>query len=186
MSQDLASARATMVDTQVRPSDVTDPLIHAAMRRVAREDCCGAAAHLAYADAEVPYAPGRSLLRPRDAGKLLQAVRPKPGEKALAIAAPYLAAVLRAMGLIVDETGDLTGAASGYNVVVCEGAVTRAPGEWLAALAPGGRLGVVERTGVVGLAAVYLNGEDGIGRRVAFESGAPLLAGMEPAATFSF
>ena len=31
---------------------------------------------LAYADAEMEYAPGRYLMRPREIGKLLQAVKP--------------------------------------------------------------------------------------------------------------
>ena len=43
MSFDTASARQTMVDTQVRPNDVTDPLIQQAMRSEARETVCGAA-----------------------------------------------------------------------------------------------------------------------------------------------
>ena len=186
MSFDTASARQTMVDTQVRPNDVTDPLIQQAMRSEARETVCGAARHLAYADAEVPYAPGRWLLRPRDAGKLLQAVRGKPGERALAIRAPYLAQVLQAMGLAVEETDDPAAVSGAYDVIVCEGALPRAPAAWLAALAPGGRLGVVERSGVVGKATVYLNGEDGPSARVVFESGAPPMPGMEPASAFNF
>jgi protein-L-isoaspartate(D-aspartate) O-methyltransferase len=44
--------------------------------------------YLAYADADVEYAPGRWLLRPREVGKLLQHLRPREGDKALAIAAP--------------------------------------------------------------------------------------------------
>ena len=47
------------------------------MRRVARETLCPKAdkAYLAYADAEVEYAPGRWLMRPRDVAKLLHAVK---------------------------------------------------------------------------------------------------------------
>ena len=71
-----------MVDTQVRVNDVTDLTIQAAMRAVPRECVLPRRqAHMAYADAEVEYAPGRWLLRPRDAAKLLQAVRPRPGER---------------------------------------------------------------------------------------------------------
>jgi len=186
MSPSLASARQTMVDTQVRTNDVTDPLVVNAMRTVARETCCGPATHLAYADAEVPYAPGRALLRPRDAGKLLQAVTPRPGERALAIAAPYLAALMEAIGLAVDRSDDPLAVSGAYDVIVCEGAVAEAPLAWLAALAPGGRLGVVERQGPVGRATVWLNGEDGSGRRIVFESAASLLAGLERSPAFSF
>lgn len=175
-----------MVDTQVRTNDVTDSLVVSAMRTVAREAYCGAAAHLAYADAEVPYAPGRALLRPRDAGKLLQAVKPRPGERALAIAAPYLAGLMEEIGLTVERTDDPLAVSGDYDVIVCEGAVAEVPAEWLAALAPGGRLGVVERQGPVGRVAVWLNGADGPGRRIIFESAAPLLTGLERRPAFSF
>jgi protein-L-isoaspartate(D-aspartate) O-methyltransferase len=36
---------------------------------------------------------------PRDVAKLLQAVRPYAGERALAIAAPYAAAIMARMGV---------------------------------------------------------------------------------------
>src|SRR5688572_18651045 len=101
--QDYAAARQNMVESQVRTQDVTDVAIQDAMRRTARELNCGAADHLAYADDEVAYAPGRWLMRPRDAGKLLQAVRPRAGERALALSAPYLAALMSDMGLEVAE-----------------------------------------------------------------------------------
>src|ERR1700761_8129831 len=133
---DFAAARLNMVESQVRPSDVTDVRLHDAMRSLARERFTSPAkAYLAYADIEVEYAPGRSLLKPRDVAKLVQAVRPMPGERALAIAAPYAAAVLEHLGLSVvrlDE-GDLSQVPPGtFDVIVCEGAVGRAPAAWLA------------------------------------------------------
>ncbi|MBS0361550.1 MAG: protein-L-isoaspartate O-methyltransferase, partial [Proteobacteria bacterium] len=128
---DLAAARLNMVESQVRPSDVTDVRIHDAMRALARETFVPAdRAYLAYADIEVEYAPGRSLLKPRDVAKLVQAVRPMPGERALAIAAPYAAAVLERLGLSVErlDEGDLKQPIGGsYDVILCEGAVGRAP-----------------------------------------------------------
>ena len=110
MTFDFAVARQTMVDSQVRVNDVTDLAIQSAMRRAPRESVCPMdKGYLAYADAEVAYAPGRWLLRPRDAAKLLQAARPRAGESALAIAAPYLALALEDMGLTVQrlDEGDL-------------------------------------------------------------------------------
>jgi protein-L-isoaspartate(D-aspartate) O-methyltransferase len=187
---DLAAARHNMVDSQVRPSDVTDVRIADVMRELPRERFVpGPKAYLAYADIEVEYAPGRWLLKPRDVGKLLQAVRPMPGERALAIAAPYAAAVLEGMGLSVDrvEGDNLTAAPRGpYDIVVCEGAVTRAAEAWVEALAPGGRLGVVERNGPVGRACLYVNGQDGVGRRELFDSTPPVLAGFEAQPGFAF
>ena len=99
MSADFTTARLNMVESQVRTADVTDLAIHDAMRTVRREDLVAPAkAYAAYADSPIEYAPGRWLLKPRDVAKLLQALNPRPGERALAIAAPYAAAVLEAMG----------------------------------------------------------------------------------------
>jgi protein-L-isoaspartate(D-aspartate) O-methyltransferase len=189
MSADLAAARTSMVESQVRTADVTDLTIVDAIRSTSRETLVPAGkTWLAYADAEVEYAPGRWLMRPRDIAKLLQAVRPRAGERALAIAAPYGAAVLEAMGLTVDrlESHDLTTVSGEYDVVICEGAVARAPDAWIACLALGGRLAVAERNGVQGRAVLYLRSEDGVGARTFFDCTPPYLAGFEPAQGFAF
>jgi protein-L-isoaspartate(D-aspartate) O-methyltransferase len=181
---DPAAARLNMVESQVRTQDVTDVRIHDAMREIPRERFMPEGkAYLAYADTEVPYAPGRWLLRPRDVAKLVHALRPMPGERALAIAAPYAAAVVESLGLAVTRLDgeDLTALPAGpFDLIVVEGAVGRAPDAWIAALAMGGRLGVVERDGPVGQAVLYLRSEDGVGRRVLFDAFPPLLAGFEP------
>jgi protein-L-isoaspartate(D-aspartate) O-methyltransferase len=188
MTPDFAAARLNMVESQVRPSDVTEVSIHDAMRVLPREDFCGGKHHLAYADAEVEYAPGRYLLKPRDLAKLLQGVVPRPGERALVIADPYAAAVLQHIGLVVEERidGDLTAVTGPYDVIVCGGAVAETPAAWLAALAVGGRLGVIERNGPVGKAKVYLRSEDEIGGRVVFDATPPFVSGFEPRKSFAF
>jgi protein-L-isoaspartate(D-aspartate) O-methyltransferase len=188
---DFAAQRQTMVDSQVRPNDVTDLTIQVAMRAVPRESVCPSAqGYLAYADAEVEYAPGRFLMRPREVAKMLQAVRPKAGERALAIAAPYAAAVLEAMGLTVArrDDGDLAASTDArFEVVVCEGSVASAPPEaWIAALAPGGRLAVVVRNGRVGQLRLYQKTDDGAGWRAVFDATAPILGGFEAKAGFVF
>jgi protein-L-isoaspartate(D-aspartate) O-methyltransferase len=187
---DTAAARLNMVESQVRPADVTDVRLHDAMRVLAREDFLPPAkAYLAYADIEVEYAPGRALLKPRDVAKLLQAVRPMPGERALAIAAPYAAAMLEHLGLAVTplQEGDLSQIPDGlFDVIVCEGAVARAPAAWLGALALRGRLGVIERDGPVGKACVYVRAEDGVGRREAFDATPPVMAGFAAEHGFAF
>src|SRR5258707_11423777 len=97
---DAAAAGLNVVESQVRPADVTDVRIHDAMRELPRERFLPPAkAYLAYADIDLEYAPGRWLLKPRDVAKLLQAVRPIPGERALTIPPPYAAAVLEHLGL---------------------------------------------------------------------------------------
>lgn len=99
---DFARARHLMVETQVRPNDVTNPAILAAMRAIPREAFAPTDRKaLAYADRELETAPGRTLMRPRDLGKLIQSLSPKPGERGLEIAGAtgYGAAVLARCGV---------------------------------------------------------------------------------------
>ncbi len=190
MSADYAAVRTTMVDSQVRTQDVTDLAIQDAMRALPREALLPPEKRfLAYADDEVAYAPGRWLLRPRSVAKLLQGLAPRAGERALAIAAPYAAMVLDRMGLDVTrlEDGDLKSVAGGpYDLIVCEGAVTKAPAAWTSALAPGGRLGVVERDGPVGRAMLYLRSDGALGSRPLFDCTPPIMAGFEAQRGFAF
>ena len=96
---DFARARHAMVESQVRTCDVTDARILNAMRTLGRERF--APAHkraFAYADLELEVAPGRTLMRPRDLAKLIQALGPRANERGLEIAGAsgYGAAVLAA------------------------------------------------------------------------------------------
>ena len=189
MSADFAAERDIMVDSQVRPQDVTDLAIQDAMRAVTRESLMAPGkAYLAYADAEVEYVPGRWLLRPRDVAKLLQGLRPRAGERALAIAAPYAAAVMRSMGVAVTQQDgpDLTAVSGQWPLIICEGAVSAVPDSWLAAIAPGGRLGVVQRAGPAGQALIFLHAEAGVGSRPLFDCTPPTMAGFEPQRGFVF
>ncbi|HEY1751103.1 MAG TPA: protein-L-isoaspartate O-methyltransferase [Caulobacteraceae bacterium] len=190
MSVDFAAQRYSMVESQVRVADVTDYAIQDAMRIVPREALLAPQKrYLAYADIEVAYAPGRWLLKGRDVGKLLQALKPRAGERALAIAAPYAAAVLEAMGLVVTrhDEGDLAAPPAGpYDLAVCEGAVSQVPEAWWQGLEPGGRLAAVERSGPVGRAVLYVRTETGAGRRDLFDCAPPIMAGFAPQAAFTF
>ena len=187
---DFAAARHNMVDSQVRTADVTDVRIADVMRALPREQFLPAdKAYLAYADIPVEYAPGRFLLKPRDVGKLLQESRPMPGERALAIAAPYAGAVLEGLGLAVTrlDEGDLGAPPAGpFDLIICEGAVARAPAAWTAALALGGRLALVERDGPVGRGCLYVRAADGVGRRAFFDATPPVLEGFAAAPGFAF
>jgi protein-L-isoaspartate(D-aspartate) O-methyltransferase len=189
MTIDFAAQREAMVEGQVRVADVTDYQVQDAMRLVAREAVLPPErAYLAYADVEVEYAPGRWLLKPRDVGKLLQALRPRRGERALAISAPYAAAVTEAIGLAVTQCDAAEPApADVFDVVICEGAVSEPPAAWLGAIAsPNGRLGVVVRDGPVARARLYVPAESGVAFRDLFDCAAPLMAGFEPKRAFAF
>jgi protein-L-isoaspartate(D-aspartate) O-methyltransferase len=72
---DFAARRVMMVDTQVRPSDVTKFPIIAAMLEIPRERFVpGALAEAAYAGENLEIAPGRVLLEPRTLAKMLDAL----------------------------------------------------------------------------------------------------------------
>lgn len=207
---DFDVARKLMVDSQVRVNDVTNRALQAAMLAVPRERFLPAdRAHEAYAELTPRIAPGRALMLPRDVGKLLQALEPRPAERALAIAAPYAAAVLARMGLVVtaqeadpgvadtlrpvlsEEKVDLVTApfdqavGGDWDVIVSEAAVPVRPRAWLDALRPGGRLAVVERTHAVGRAVLYVRGRDGLSRRELFDAAPPVLTELAPPPAFA-
>jgi len=94
---DLEAARTMMVDTQVRPNDVTDKRLIAAMLAVPREVFVPASRRsMAYADAVIETGPGRSMASPRDFSKLVNAAAVAETDKVLDIApgAGYSTAIL--------------------------------------------------------------------------------------------
>ena len=101
---DFAQARRAMVDSQLRPQAVTDPLVVAAMASVPRERFVPADnAAIAYIDRMVPLGNGRALSPAASVGRMLTELRCRPGERALVVGAGsgYASAVLAAMGLEV-------------------------------------------------------------------------------------
>lgn len=208
---DYRTARTNMVESQVRPSDVTDLDLSEAMRTVARERFCAPGREFAaYADVEPEICPGRWLMRPREVGKLLQSLHARPGERVLAIAAPYAAAVLKEMGLdVTAQEGDARAAvvvgpaledlgvplavadlaqpeAGPWDIVVCEAAVSEIPRAWVEALRVGGRLAAVERNGPVGKAQLIVRTAHAQSARETFDATPPMLPGFERQASFQF
>lgn len=94
---DFATRRSIMVDTQVRPSDVTKFPIIAAMLEVPRErfvpDSLREAAYMGEA---LPLAPGREMVEPRTLAKMLDALDIGPDELVLDVGTGlgYSAAVI--------------------------------------------------------------------------------------------
>lgn len=124
---DFAAARLAMVESQLRPQGVTDPLVIDAMRAVERERFVADAARpLAYVDRAVSMGGGRSLIAPAALGQLLTQMRPEPGQRALVIGAGtgYSTAVLAHIGLSVialESSPELAARARGLGVEVIEG-----------------------------------------------------------------
>lgn len=212
---DFAAARKVMVDSQVRVNDVTDRTLQAALLAVPRERFVPSErAFAAYAETAVEIVDGRKLMPARDIAKLLQAADPRADERALCLAAPYAAAVLARMGLSVTAQEadaavfDVVGAAlaeadvatvaapltapqaaasgEGWDLIVSEMATPVRPDAWLAVLRAGGRLAVVERSGPVGKAVLYVKGHDeAVSRKVLFDSAPLVLAELAPSPTFA-
>jgi protein-L-isoaspartate(D-aspartate) O-methyltransferase len=204
-----------MIDSQIRPSDVTDPRILAAFAAVARESFVPrAATALAYADVPVEVAPGRFLLEPRCFAKLLQLAAIKPDDRILDVgcATGYSAAMLARLGgkvIALEQDADLLRIASDglsttnitlvqggliegaraegpFDVIVVEGAIEQVPETLLSQLAEGGRLVAVMNDGPQGKGTIFLKEHGGIGRRAVFDAAAPLLAGFKKAMGFVF
>ena len=87
---DYAARRLTMVDTQVRPSDVTKFPIIDAMQTVPREAFVPAShREVAYVGESIPLGDGRVVLDPRTIAKMLDAVDVQPDEVVLDIGAGF-------------------------------------------------------------------------------------------------
>jgi protein-L-isoaspartate(D-aspartate) O-methyltransferase len=135
---DYAQARRIMVDSQVRPHDVTDLRIIAALLEVPRERFVAPSRRdLAYLDVEVPVADGlsRALLRSMVFAKLLQAAEIRENERVLdcGCTTGYSSAVLAQLGasvIALDEDPSLCAkatenlAALGLHAAVATGPLT--------------------------------------------------------------
>ncbi len=85
---DFEAARRTMVDSQIRPDDVTEPEIVNAFLQVPREAFIPASKRtLAYSEFEIRTGEDRALWTPRDTAKLIKSVDPRPGDACLLIGA---------------------------------------------------------------------------------------------------
>jgi protein-L-isoaspartate(D-aspartate) O-methyltransferase len=210
------SARFNMVETQIRPANVTDPRILAAMNAVAREKFVPrAAVALAYADVPVAVAQGRYLIDPRSLAKLIQLAGIEASDRVLDVgcATGYSSAVLARLAaevIALEQDADLVRAASELlaNVVgkvevvqggLVEGVKGQAPFDVIFVNGaiedvPETLLGQLAEGGR--LVAVLKDGqsrawlflkENGrIGRRPDFDADVPVLAGFRKAMGFVF
>ena len=110
---DFAARRRIMVDTQVRPSDVTRfPVIDAFLRIPREAFVPEGRQEAAYVEENLAIAPGRVMLEPRTLAKLVDALALGPGDLALDVGSGlgYSAAILsRLAGTVValEQDGDM-------------------------------------------------------------------------------
>lgn len=107
---DFAAARKHMVDSQVRPNDVTDLRLQTALEALPREIFLPPAwRDQAYVEREIAYAPGRRMLTARDFAKLVAAAEIARTDHVLDVAcgSGYSTAVLaRLAASVVGLDGD--------------------------------------------------------------------------------
>lgn len=178
MNAKTEAARRQMIDQQVRASDVLDGRVLETFAAVPREKFVPEAYRaVAFADAPIPIGHGQSMLPPALEGRILQALAPVRGERALEVGtgSGYFAACLahltgsvdsieihadlaanaaRALGelgiaRVAVETGDALAReyVSGYELVAVTGSLAAPEPRFEQALVIGGRLFVVIGTG---------------------------------------
>ncbi|HVW74474.1 MAG TPA: protein-L-isoaspartate O-methyltransferase [Rhizomicrobium sp.] len=210
------SARFNMVEAQIRPANVTDQRVLAAMNAVAREKFVprGALA-LAYADVPVQVAPGRYLLDPRSFAKLVQLAGIEADDRVLDVgcATGYSSAVLARLAtevVALEQDADLVRAASQLlaNVVgkvevvqgaLIEGVKGQAPFDVIFVngaieQVPDTLLGQLAEGGRLvtvlkdgqSRAWLFLKENGQIGKRPDFDADVPVLAGFKKAMGFVF
>tara|TARA_X000000950_G_scaffold25245_1_gene27109 strand:+ start:93334 stop:93984 length:651 start_codon:yes stop_codon:yes gene_type:complete len=94
---DLNIARRKMIDSQIRPNDVTDERVIQAFEKVQKENFVpGAISELAYSEVELETVEGRKLWLARDLSKMLQALEVKSDDLVLVVGAAegYASALL--------------------------------------------------------------------------------------------
>ncbi len=97
-------ARDQMIKQQIRAWDVLDERVLDAMRRTPREFFVPERyAGLAFADTDIPLAPGQHMLTPKVVGRLLQSLDAAPGMRALVVGCGtgFVPACLSALGASV-------------------------------------------------------------------------------------
>lgn len=107
------AARQIMVDSQIRPNDVSGPAIVSAFLRTPRESFVPTSKKpVAYSETEIQTSEGRSLWTPCDTAKLIKAADVQPTDIALVIGAGtgYEVALLTHMAetvIALEEDEDL-------------------------------------------------------------------------------
>lgn len=202
---DFSARRVMMVDTQVRPSDVTKFPIIAAMLAVPREHFVpDTKREAAYVGGNLPLAPGRVMLEARTLAKMLEVLDIQPGDRVLDLACGLgygTAVIAEIAGEVVglDDNAELAAAAQTrlraqgtqrarvlhgdltvattetFDVIVIEGGVEQIPETVTAQLAPGGRIAAIFMAGALGTVKVGTKEAGRVTWRFAFNATAPVL-----------
>lgn len=213
---DFSTARRHMVDSQVRPSDVTDQRVISAMLEVPRERFVPpAATALAYLDQDLAVSAARRLLKPMVLAKLINAADLAGTDRVLVVgcATGYSAAVFAGIAgqvVALEEDPALVKAAQAslagmpnvsvvsgpltagwtqgapYDVILLEGATEVEPQAFCSQLKDGGRLLCVLGAAPNAKAMLYRRSGTELGGRAIFDAAAALLPGFAKKPEFAF
>jgi protein-L-isoaspartate(D-aspartate) O-methyltransferase len=209
--QDFSIARRAMVDNQLRPEGVTDRGVLAAMGSVERERFVPDSARaLAYFDRPLKIANGRTMMPPAALGRLLSALEPAPGERALVLGSGsgYSAALLRAIGVdvialesdealaaaatragietIIGELANGWSKGGPYDFILLDGAVEEISATLIKQLRDDGRLaGAIVDRGVTRLVIGRAAGGS-LGLRSLADADVDIIPGFERPRAFTF
>ena len=205
---DFSTRRVMMVDTQVRPSDVTKFPIIAAMLAVPRESFVPAAQReAAYAGLNITIGKGRVVLEARSLAKMLDILDIQPGERVLDLGCGlgYASAVIARIGgtvVAVEEDAALMAAAKlalqsepavsvvngplamgaaaqgPYDAIILQGAVETVPQAILDQMVEGGRIVAIFMEAALGTARIGYKLHGVINWRSVFNATAPVLPGF--------
>jgi protein-L-isoaspartate(D-aspartate) O-methyltransferase len=213
---DFNVAREKMVASQIRTSEVTDPLVVEVMGEVPREKFVPADKQgFAYLDEDLAIGNGRYLMEPMIVARLVQLADLEKSDSVLVIGASsgYLAAVSARMaasvialecdpdladraaktfaGLGVENVkvvvGNLQSGWTGpFDAIIVDGAVEEVPDEFRNQLKDGGRLVCVVRKGPVGRATLITRAGESYSSRQEFDAMTPCIPGFETQQKFVF
>ncbi|MGV8952201.1 MAG: protein-L-isoaspartate O-methyltransferase family protein [Cypionkella sp.] len=208
---DFSARRVMMVDTQVRPSDVTKFPIIEAMLSVPREAYVPAALQeAAYVGENLDLGAGRVMPEARTLAKMLDALDVVPTDRVLDMAcgmgystaviariaksvvgvepidAFAVAAVTTLAALGVGNASVQMAVPDGvFDVILIEGGVEEVPSTLLDHLAEGGRIGAIFMQGALGMVKIGHKSEGCVNWRFAFNATAPVLDGFAKAKVFA-
>ena len=173
-SAKLDIAKYNMIEQQIRPCEVNNPLVIDALNTVNRHEFVPEMyQNLAYADCQIPFADDQTMMKPVVEGKILQALDIQPKEMCLEVGTGtgYFTACLAALAKEVHsidinedlfekakqslseiknislECGDAferLGAGRTFDVIAVTSAVNEIPDNFKLALNDGGRLFIIQ------------------------------------------
>jgi protein-L-isoaspartate(D-aspartate) O-methyltransferase len=206
-----SAARATMIDSQLRPQGVNNRAVSEAIGRVAREAFVAPEARpLAYSDRAVSIGSGRLMSSATVLGLLLTEIAPVAGERALIVGCGtgYSAAILQAMSVQVlglESDGALAAQARSngievvegplkngwkkrapYDFILIDGAIGYIPDAIIEQLTPSGRLGTSLMERGVARLVVGRRAGSGFGLHSLADYGAAALPGFVKPRGFTF